>query len=209
MLNGCVRCRIRPHGRRCCNGVVGNRWLRMGQRSLLSLKRRKPNWRRRCASSALLDDEAAAAARASWLCCGLHLASADDPRWIRGRLTRPSTPRTLPLVYGGGLLILGVCLALRPGPRPDGARPSPASPASRRRWRSLAAQCCAIVGFGVAIRWAGPWLALAGLLVAALLIAGERRWWVLVLAPAVTSALAWVLIAIVLEVYVDPGRWFS
>ena len=117
--------------------------------------------------------------------------------------------RTLPLVYGGGLLILGVWLALRPGPRPDGARPSPASPASRRRWRSLAAQCCAIVGFGVAIPWAGPWLALAGLLVAALLIAGERRWWVLVLAPTVTAALAWVLIAIVLEVYVDPGRWFS
>ena len=117
--------------------------------------------------------------------------------------------RTLPLIYGGGLLVLGVCMALRPGPRTDGARPSPASPASRRRWRSLAAQCCAIVGFGVAIPWAGPWLALAGLLIAALLIAGERRWWVLALAPTVTAALAWVLIAIVLEVYVDPGHWFS
>ena len=117
--------------------------------------------------------------------------------------------RTLPLLYGSGLLILGACLALRPVAHQNGARPSRASSAVRRRWLGLAAQCCAIIGFGLAIPWAGPWLALAGLLTASLLIAGERRWWVLALAPVVTAASAWVLISVVLEVYVDPGRWFS
>lgn len=117
--------------------------------------------------------------------------------------------RTLPVIYGVGLLLVAVALFLRPGPQADGAPPSPTPFAGRRRWLSLAGQCCAIVGFALAIPRAGPWLALAGLLVAALAIAGERRWWVLVLAPAATAALGWLLIAVVLDVYIDPGRWWA
>lgn len=59
------------------------------------------------------------------------------------------------------------------------------------------------------IPWAGLWLSLAALLVAGLPIAGERRPFVLGLAPVVTAGLGWLLIAVLLDVYIDPGRWFS
>ena len=114
--------------------------------------------------------------------------------------------RTLPVIYACCLLILAVALFIRP-PTPGDAPSPPAE--GWRRWLTLAAHCGAIVGFGVAIPWAGPWLALAALLLASLLIAGERRWWVLVTAPAVTAAASWLLIVVVLGVYIDPGRWFS
>ena len=118
--------------------------------------------------------------------------------------------RTLPVTYACCLLILALALFARPQPDARGDAPSPpASASNRKRWLALAGHCGAIVGFGAAIPWAGPWLALAALLLASLLIAGERRWWVLVAAPAITAAASWALIVAVLGVYIDPGRWFS
>ena len=117
--------------------------------------------------------------------------------------------RTLPLLYACGLLMLAVVLFVRPPAPGTGGAPSPPASISRRRWLALAGQCVAIVGFGAAIPWAGPWVALAALLLASLLIAGERRWWVLAAAPVVTAAASWLLIVAVLGVYIDPGRWFS
>ena len=112
--------------------------------------------------------------------------------------------RTLPLIYGVVLLAISLGLAARPL--------TPDAEATRipfGRWRVLALHALAITGFGVLIPWAGLWTSLAALLVAGLLIAGERRPWVLVLAPVATAGLAWLLITVVLDVYIDPGRWFS
>ena len=117
--------------------------------------------------------------------------------------SEPINARTLPLVYGFALLAIALVLASRP-PSPTVAQFPPPS-----RWRSLAAHSVAIVGFGVLIPWAGLWISLAALLVAGLLIAGERRVWVIAAAPLATAGTAWLLIALVLDVYIDPGRWFS
>lgn len=111
--------------------------------------------------------------------------------------------RTLPLVYGVLLLVISLALVVR---EPSGGE---LTASSSRRWRELGSHAGAIVGFGLLIPWAGLWISLAALLVAGLLIAGERRPWVLGLAPLGTAGLAWLLVGVVLDVYIDPGRWFS
>ena len=130
--------------------------------------------------------------------------------------------RTLPFVYGFVLLALSVVLAVSPSPPPTPTptpTPIPTPPSTttpdtpkdsdRPRSVTLAAHCLAIVAFGVLIHFAGLWIATAALLAAALLIAGERRPIVLVVAPLATAAIAWSLIAVVLNVYIGPGVWFS
>lgn len=112
--------------------------------------------------------------------------------------------RTLPLIYGVALLAVSLALLARPAtPEPAAAR----IPVGR--WRVLGLHAVAITGFGVLIPWAGLWISVAALLLAGLLIAGERRPWVLATAPLATAGLAWLLIAVLLGVYIDPGRWFS
>ena len=108
--------------------------------------------------------------------------------------------RTLPLGYGFGLLLVSVALLLAP-------HASQAHPGMR--WRTLALHCAAIAGFGALIRFGGLWVATAALLLGTLLIAGERRVWVLLSAPIGTALTAWLLIAVALDVYIHPGVWFS
>lgn len=107
--------------------------------------------------------------------------------------------RALPVVYGVGLLAVSIAL-LAVAPSPPNARRS-----SRRT--TLGAHCAAIAAFGLLIPYAGLWIATAALLLAGLLIAGERRLAVLTIAPVATAATAWFLIAVVLDIYVDPGIW--
>lgn len=102
--------------------------------------------------------------------------------------------------YGLGLLIVSLALLFKPGT-------SGASPGAQ--WPTLLLHCVAIAGFGVLIRLMGLWVATAALLLATLLIAGERRVLVLLTAPVGTALTAWFLIAVVLDVYIDPGVWFS
>ena len=114
--------------------------------------------------------------------------------------------RTLPLIYGVALLAISFVLVAWPSgsqARAEAAR------VPIGRWRVLALHAVAITGFGVLIPWAGLWVSLATLLVSGLFIAGERRPWVLAVAPLATAGLAWLLIGVVLGVYIDPGRWFS
>lgn len=116
----------------------------------------------------------------------------------------PINARTLPLIYGVTLLAVAVGLALRPPPIDVASAPT-----TRARWRELALHAASIIGFGVMIPWAGLWISLAALLVAGLLIAGERRPSVLAIAPLGIAGLAWLVIVVALDVYIDPGRWFS
>ena len=116
----------------------------------------------------------------------------------------PVGPRTLPIVYGFALLAVASLLAAQ---RPASSPSQPASStagAGRRLWQ-LVGHCVAIAGFGIAIGWLGLWLALTLLLAALLAIAGERRPAVLALAPLGTAAGTWLLVAVVLDVYIDPG----
>ena len=121
--------------------------------------------------------------------------------------------RTLPFVYGVALLIVAVALLFHgrdvagDGEQAPGGDDRTAS--DRQRWLKLAAQCAIIAIFGFAIPIVGPWLALAALLLASLWAAGERRLPMLLLLPVATAAAAWLLIAVLLDVYVDPGSLFS
>ncbi len=112
--------------------------------------------------------------------------------------------RTLPITYAVLLLLVALGLGIRPAPSSETG-----SIHSALGWRRLASHAVVIVAFGLFIPLAGLWVSLAGLLLACLLIAGERRPLVLVLAPLGTALLAWFLLVVALGVYIDPGRWFS
>ncbi len=118
--------------------------------------------------------------------------------------------RTLPILYAVALLLVAAALAVLPVPA-DESSPRPRSRASgaAKRWLGLAGHGIAIVVFGVAIPYVGLWIATWALLLASLLIAGERRLLVLALAPAGTAAVAWLLVVGVLDLYIDAGRLFS
>lgn len=107
--------------------------------------------------------------------------------------------RALPIVYGVGLLAVSIALLAVAQPAQDARRGA--------RWTTLGAHCVAIAAFGLLIPYAGLWVATAALLLAALLIAGERRLLVLTIAPVATAGTAWFLIAVALDIYVDPGIW--
>ena len=114
--------------------------------------------------------------------------------------------RTLPTVYAVALLLVATALLF--GQEAKSAEASAErQPVAWRRWWTLAAHGGAIVAFGAFIPLLGLWVAVALLLVACLLIAGERRIAVLALAPAGTALAAWLLVAVVLDVYIAPGRW--
>ena len=107
--------------------------------------------------------------------------------------------RALPVVYGIGLLVVSIALLAVAPPAQEARRDA--------RWTTLGAHCVAIAAFGLLIPYAGLWVATAILLLAGLLIAGERRLAVLAIAPVATAATAWFLIAVALDIYVDPGIW--
>lgn len=114
--------------------------------------------------------------------------------------------RTLPTVYAVALLLVSAALLFGQGVA--GAEASVSrQPVAWRRWRTLAEHGCAIVAFGALIPLVGLWIAVALLLGACLLIAGERRILVLALAPIGTAVAAWLLVAVVLDIYIAPGRW--
>lgn len=121
--------------------------------------------------------------------------------------------RTLPFVYGVALLIVAAALLFHGGDAAsDGEQAASGddrTAGDRRRWLKLAAQCAIIAAFGFAIPIVGPWLALVALLLASLWAAGERRLPMLLLLPAATAGAAWLLVAVLLDVYVDPGSLFS
>jgi len=123
--------------------------------------------------------------------------------------SEPVNARTLPVAAGCALLLTALALVAWPGTVP--AATSPEGRGAKRSARAgvgaLALHVAAIVGFGLAIPRIGLWLATAALFFASLFIAGERRPWLLVLAPLGTAFAAWLLLVVVLDIYVDPGRW--
>ena len=65
-----------------------------------------------------------------------------------------------------------------------------------------------LVAFALAVPLLGVWLATPVLLVPALWVMGERRWWTLSLVPVLTAFVGWGLIEGLLDVYVPGGAFF-
>ena len=110
----------------------------------------------------------------------------------------PINSRTLPQVYGVLLAVLALIMLV---PGVDSER------AGHRG--KLGGLVVLTIGFAALIPWAGLWIALSLFLAASLAALGERRWTVLVAAPIATSAIGWFLIMYVLDLYLDPGRWWA
>ena len=66
-----------------------------------------------------------------------------------------------------------------------------------------------IIGFGLLLPRVGVWAALILLLVSCLIIMGEKRWYIFILAPLLASLGGWLLIEVLLGVYVEPGAFWS
>jgi hypothetical protein len=80
---------------------------------------------------------------------------------------------------------------------------------ARRNLLRLTSISASIIGFGLLLPRVGVWPALLLLLVSCLMIMGEKRWHVFILAPLLTSLGGWFLIEILLGVYVEPGACWS
>ena len=117
--------------------------------------------------------------------------------------------RTLPFIYAVLLALLCLPLLVRGMQVQRSADGDSADRADWRGWRTAGLIAAAVVGFGLLIPFAGLWPSAFLLLAASLLAAGERRWPVVLGAPAGLSALGWLVIENLLGVYLDPGIWFD
>ena len=111
----------------------------------------------------------------------------------------PVNSRTLPIAYGSILILLSTFLLVR------GMRVH----VPRHNLLRLTSISASIIGFGLLLPRVGVWPALILLLVSCLMIMGEKRWHVFILAPLLASLGGWLLIEILLGVYVEPGAFWS
>ncbi len=117
--------------------------------------------------------------------------------------------RTLPFIYAVLLGLLCLPLLAR-GMQAQGDRVADSH--GRRDWRGWCTAgliAAAVVAFGLLIPLAGLWPSTFLLLAASLLATGERRWLVVLGAPAGLAALGWLVVEKLLGVYLDPGIWFD
>lgn len=117
--------------------------------------------------------------------------------------------RTLPFIYAVLLALLSVPLLVRGMQVQGNAAGDPPNPRDWRGWRTAGLIAAAVVGFGLLIPLAGLWPSTVLLLVASLLATGERRWLVVLGAPAALALLGWLLVEKLLGVYLDSGLWFD
>ena len=126
-----------------------------------------------------------------WVAYGINL----DP-WSA---VEPVNSRTLPIAYGSILILLSTLLLVR------GMRVH----VPRHNLLRLTSISASIIGFGLLLPRVGVWAALILLLVSCLMIMGEKRWYIFILAPLLASLGGWLLIEILLGVYVEPGAFWS
>jgi hypothetical protein len=110
--------------------------------------------------------------------------------------------RTLPLAYGAALCgLLGV-LWVRGGRE----RLSRVPRDGLLRLTGLAGSALL---FAAMVPRVGLWLAIPFLLVPAMWVMGERRWWALTVLPVIAAAAVWGVVVVGLGVYVEGGRWLT
>jgi hypothetical protein len=110
--------------------------------------------------------------------------------------------RTLPLLYGASLCGLVVMLAIS-------ARTEHLARIAVTGIARVAGLVASMLLFAVMVPRVGVWLAVPFLLVPAMWILGERRWWALSLLPLASAAVAWLVVVRWLGLYVQPGSWLS
>jgi hypothetical protein len=108
--------------------------------------------------------------------------------------------RTLPMVYGFVFLLACWLLLIKGRGQAD---------MTLGGLRRVAALLVCLVAFALAVPTLGVWLATPVLLVPALWVMGERRWWTLSLVPVLTAFVGWGLIEGLLDVYVPGGALFA
>ena len=108
--------------------------------------------------------------------------------------------RTLPMVYGFVFLLACWLLLIKGRGRAD---------MTLAGLRRVAGLLVCLVAFALAVPLLGVWLATPVLLVPALWVMGERRWWTLSLVPVLTAVVGWGLIEGLLDVYVPGGGFFA
>jgi hypothetical protein len=104
--------------------------------------------------------------------------------------------RTLPVIYGATLALISLVLLARSA----GRRVS-----HTHRRALVVGLVTTLVVFATAVALIGVWLAIPILLIVAMMLLGERRWWLLCVIPAATSLLAWALVTQLLGVVVPSG----
>ena len=107
--------------------------------------------------------------------------------------------KTLPIIYGATFTIL--CIPLLFQKSKDKTVPKFAT--------RLAPLIAIIVIFGTLIPYVGLWISLVFLLIFSLIVLGERRATVLLLAPLFTALCGYLLIEIGLNIYIDSGSLWS
>ena len=107
--------------------------------------------------------------------------------------------KTLPIIYGATFTIL--CIPLLFQKSKNKAVPKFAT--------RLAPLIAIIVIFGTLIPYVGLWISLVFLLIFSLIVLGERRATVLLLAPLFTALCGYLLIEIGLNIYIDSGSLWS
>lgn len=117
--------------------------------------------------------------------------------------------RTLPFIYAVLLGLLCLPLLARGMRVKQDTGADVADRPDWHGWRTAGLIAGAVIGFGLLIPFAGLWPSAFLLLAASLLAAGERRWPVVLGAPAGLAALGWLVIEKLLGVYLDPGIWFD
>ena len=107
------------------------------------------------------------------------------------------TARTMP----EALTVLGVLLSLAMIVKPSSdAKPEVAG----FLWGRGAVICLVMVVYGLSVRPAGFLLSTSLFLIAGILILGERRWWLVLLASIPVVLFFWVLMTQLLGVFIEP-----
>ena len=108
--------------------------------------------------------------------------------------------QTLPVIYGATLGLISLSLLARSAGRRINVPLRPVL---------VATLLVIMVMFVLAVALIGVWFAIPVLLVPAMLLLGERRWWLLGTLPAGTALAVWFLVTRLLGVYVPSGMLFE
>lgn len=111
------------------------------------------------------------------------------------------TARTLPFVLSGLGVVLSLALILRNG--------GDATSFRQGEWPLVGQLIGLSVVYALLLDWLGFIFCTAAFLAGGFVILGERRWPVVAGLPIALVGLLWLLLVVVLDVYLSPGRLFA
>ena len=127
----------------------------------------------------------------TWLAANIELDSWSQDETINSK--------TLPIIYGVTFTVLCIPLLFH-----KIKEKVPYKSVNR-----LTPLICIIVIFGIIIPYIGLWTSLVFLLISSLIVLGEKRLPILILAPLFTALCSYLLIEIGLNIFIDSGSLWS